>query len=1013
MTAVTSLAFGLALKRARRAARLTQAELAERAGFSVVYVSMLERGARQPQRTTLTLLADALTLADADRATLEGAAQLAADRATSRHRRSGPDGGSALPIGAFLGAAPPEPLVGCGAELDAIHAALDAVAQGHGRLLMLVGEPGVGKTRLAQQITITARAQGFHVLTGRCYEPQQTVAYTPFVEALTQAVALTPDVVERWPEVARLLPSSDHDAHAPAHLDDGRAQQRLFYQVCTFLGALTDRQPLALLLDDVHWADGASLELLQHLARQTRDLPILLVGTARAVEAQHEPPLVDALSDLRHDELLQRIEVERLAEEEASALIGVTLGGADGAQGDATTVSAALSQRIYARSDGNAFFIRQLTRALQEQGDLTFATGRWDLSAQDTAISAPESIRSVIGRRLGRLTAHTQEVLREASVLGQVFAFDELQGISQRGEQEVEEALEEAAGRGIVREGQRDQYHFNHALTLETLAADLSARRKRRLHRAAGAVIESQPDHERRAAELAYHFLAADESERALPYALLAGDQAEAVYAHAEAEKHYRAALAAAQDVGDASHKALALEKLGAVVHLLGRSDEAPDLLDRALRSYQALQDQEGELRALAAWLLAQAEFGRAKLDEAVARTHAVLVRVDLSDVSTLAPTLVSAAAGVYTNLAWIYSTSGRHADTLGPASRAVELARAAGDEKLLALALFRLIGNPGFDGDVMASFHDLLALAERTGQTAMVVTAHNNIGGMLIEAGEFALARPHIEQAVAMAERRQDPRHLAWQLHNFTWFLFDSGDWPRARETYARAEAIMREVDRHGANWQSVAMSIVPGRFALVEGREEEGRRLLEQAIERIKKVGTHFVLPFPVGALAEADLLAGRTESAQLRLTSFLPDPAHAEDNDVTLLPLLAWAEGALGQLEQAEARLKRFLAGEASLVRVDALRVRGLLATMQGDWDTAAKALDEALERTRVIPSPYAELKALWVYGQLEAARSDPAAARKHLKQALLICDRLGEGLYRKYVERDLRRLAHKDG
>ena len=1013
---ITSIrAFGVELKRFRRAARMTQAQLAERAGFSVVYISMLERGIRQPQRSTVALLVEALDLSGADRAALEGTAQLAsAGLASQRLRRTGPDGAIAMPIGAFLGAQPIGPLVGREAELGAIRAVLEAVPRGQGRLLLLVGEPGVGKTRLAQEITIRARAHGYRVLTGRCYEPQQTVAYSPFVEALTQAVALAPDavdVVERWPEVARLLPDGDLKVQAPAQLDDRTAQQRLFYQVRNFLGTLADRQPLALLLDDLHWADGASVDLLQHLTQHTHDLPILLVGTTRTIEAQREHPLVDALSDLRHDELLDRLEVERLEEEETSALIGAILGDADGAAGDATSVSAVLAQRIYARSEGNAFFTRQLTRALQEQGDLIFAEGRWDMSVQDMTVTAPESIRSVIGQRLGRLTEHTQDVLREASVLGQVFAFDEVRGMGQRGEQEVEEALDEAAGKGIVREGQRDHYHFNHALTLETLYADLSARRKRRLHRAAGEAIEQAPDHERRAAELSYHFLAADESERALPYALLAGEQAEAVYAHAEAERHYRAALAAAQDAGDASHEAQALEKLGEVVHLLGRMDEAPDLLDRALRGYQALQDRQGELRTLSAWLWAQADFGSEKLDEADTRARAVLAHVELSNTSALPPSLLSGAAAVYSNLAWIHWTSGRYPDVLSHASRAAELARAAGDEKQLVLALHRLIGTPGFDGDPMASWRDLLTMAERTGQTAIVVSAHNNIGGTLQDAGEFAPALPHLEQAVAAAERRQDPRHLAWQLHNFTWFLFDSGDWQRARETYARAAAIMREVDRHGANWQSAAMSIVPGRFALVEGREEEGRRLLAQAIEHVEKVGVLFVLPFPVGALAEADLLAGHAEAAQLRLASFLPNPANAEGNDLTLLPLLAWAEGALGHEAQAEAQLKTLLAGEASLVRVDALRIQGLLATMQGRWDVAREALDEALERTRAMPWPYGELKALWVSGWLESARGDPAAARKQLKQALAICNRLGEGLYRKYIERDLVALARK--
>lgn len=664
----TLLAFGVALKRARRAAHLTQAELAEHAGFSVVYISMFERGARQPQPSTVALLVEALALPCAERVALESAAQSPATNA-ARRRRGDDAATPPLPVGGYLGALPASMLVGRESELAVIQETLTAVASGQGRLLILVGEPGVGKTRLAQEITLTARAQGFRVVTGRCYEPQQSIAYAPFLEALTQAVALAPDAVEGWPEVARLLPSANHDAYVPAQLDDGAAQQRLFYQVRNFLGALVDRQPLAVLLDDLHWADGASIDLLQHLARHTRDQPILLVGTARAVEAQREHPLVDALGDLRHDELLERIEVDRLEEEETSALIGATLGGADGAEVDATNVSATLTQRIYARSEGNAFFIRQLTRALQEQGELTFSAGRWDLSAQDTTFTAPESIRSVIGRRLGRLTAHTQEVLREASVLGQVFAFDHLRGMSQRGEQEVEEALDEAAGKGIVREGQRDQYHFNHALTLETLYADLSARRRRRLHCAAGDVIESLPDHERRAAELSYHLLAADESERALPYTLLAGDQAEAVYAHAEAEGHYRMALEIARELGDPAHEAAALEKLGRALGNQSSPVDALDALDHAAQAYQALGDTEGELRVLAALAGAHAHSTIERAEAALARILPRLTALEAAVAQTGQPSPGLALATLQVGGS-LYTSAGRLHDAVAHVER-------------------------------------------------------------------------------------------------------------------------------------------------------------------------------------------------------------------------------------------------------------------------------------------------------------------------------------------------------
>jgi tetratricopeptide (TPR) repeat protein len=262
------------------------------------------------------------------------------------------------------------------------------------------------------------------------------------------------------------------------------------------------------------------------------------------------------------------------------------------------------------------------------------------------------------------------------------------------------------------------------------------------------------------------------------------------------------------------------------------------------------------------------------------------------------------------------------------------------------------------------------------------------------------------MEQSVAVAEQRQDLVHLAWQLSNFTKFLFSAGDWRRMRATYARADAIMREADREGATWQATVMSYWPGKLALLEGREEEGRRLLEQALKHMRTVGIARQFEGETFVLAEADLLAGDAEAARLRCTTFLQAPEElAKEEALSASILLAWAEGSLGQWDHANDRLATALATAKPLDRVDGLRVRGLLATMQGNWEVATAALDEALQSARAMPYLYAELKALWAYGRLEAARGKPVAARAHFEQALAICDRLGEGLYRKRLERDL--------
>lgn len=1015
MASAQELTFGPLLKRFRIAARLTQEALAERAGVSARGISDMERGLRHaPYQDTISRLAQALELTADERAQFEAASHhrraprvqhipgVLAKRSVPLSRMSG------LPIGAFLGATPASPLVGREADLGSIAVALEAADSGQGQLLILAGDPGVGKTRLAQEITVRARARGFSILTGRCYEPQQKVAYFPFLEALALAAGVGGETYSalsaQWPEVARLLPDLPANTQMPPQIDDRTAQQRLFWQVTGFLRTLADRAPLALLLDDLHWADNATLDLLQHLARHTRDRRILLVATYRDVEVHRS--LAAALHDLSRDELVERIAVQPLAIEETTALIGSALGAGEGAQAGAVSVSPELAHFIYQRSEGNALFTRQLARALQEQGALQFEEGEWRLSARDP-LPTPESIRAVIGQRLSHLTSPTQEALREASILGQDFCFADLERMSNRGEQAIEDALEEAARAGIVREGAHERYHFNHALILDTLYSDLSTRSKRRLHRAAADAIEhaSEQQRQRRVAELAYHLLAADEDARALPYVLLAGDQAEAIFAHNEAESHYRAAAQLASELGDQELEAQAREKLGMVLTLQGRHKEAIELLERALLNYHALGNEQAELHSLAALLEIQGLYGREMVDEATARAQAVLARLEPPDPSVLTPALASGLAAVYRGLSAIYLGSGDREEQLSTATHAAELARIAGDDAQLAWALHRLYAS-GLALEDLAVRQEILAIAERSGQSIIVVWSHNRIGHLFAEEGDFALGMAHMQQSVALAEQRQDLVHLAWQLSNFTEFLFSAGDWRRMRETYVRAEAIMQEADPDRVTWQATAMSYWPGKLALLEGHEEEGRRLLEQALERMRRVGIARHFEYETFLLAEADLLAGAVEVAQQRCTTFRQASKQlAREEALSASILLAWAEGALGEWDKAGDRLASALAAAKPLYRVDAMRIQVLLATMQGHWDVATAALDETLDRIRTMPYPYAEAKTLWAYGRLEVARGDRAAARERFVQALTICDQLGEGLYRKYIERDL--------
>ncbi len=348
----------------------------------------------------------------------------------------------ALPVGGFLGAAAEHPLVGRAAEVATLLATVEAALNGAGRLLVLAGEPGVGKTRLAQESARVCRERGFLVATGRCYEPHQTVPYYPFLEALSTLHAAAPESVRgevdvRWPALLRLLPDQPIGALpvTATGASPQEEQQRLFWAVTGFLHAIAGTMPVALLLDDLHWADDASLALLLHVARHTRADRVLLVGTYRDVAVGRHHPLQRAVRDLEREHLVERLTVRRLTPEATARLIIDRLGQ------DVSDDFARLLHLVYRHTDGHPLFVQEVLQALIERGDLYRRDGRWE-HTEIAALEVPASVRATIADRAARLSARAQEALRAASVLGQAFDFETVQAMEGHAEDELEAALE-------------------------------------------------------------------------------------------------------------------------------------------------------------------------------------------------------------------------------------------------------------------------------------------------------------------------------------------------------------------------------------------------------------------------------------------------------------------------------------------------------------------------------------------------------------------------------------------
>ena len=918
-----------------------------------------------------------------------------------------------LPIGGFLGSLPSGSLVGREEELRQILTSVSEVAGGEGRLLLLAGEPGVGKTRLAQEATLLAQNYGFLLTVGRCYEQQQSVPFYPFRDALVMLYAVAPTAVrngaaQRWPYLARLLPDQMNSS-ATTSSDLPEEQERLFRAVSGFMEAIAEVRPMAVLLDDLQWADTATLQLLQHLARRTCGSAVLLLGTYRDVEVSAQHPLQAVLRDLGREQLVNRVPVKRLRQDETSVLIAETLGGMD--------TSGEFAALVYRHTDGNPFFTQQVLQAVVESGGIYREHGQWRRTMQQ--IELPESVRSVITQRASRLTPETQEVLQEASVLGQLFAFDdlfELKTLSREDptlEDRLDAALTEAAGAKLVRVARRNEYAFDHALTQQTLYAELSPRRRRRLHLAAGEAIERLPERKRhsRAGELAWHFLQGDDEERALQYAMLAGDQAETVFAHDEAERHFQTALELITE-GDhgredrAQLEAAVGEKLGSVQRLRGQYREAQSLLEAAARAYRAAGELEAEGRVAAQLALIDSVTGQ--IERGIHRLQPLTRALEGRGPS-------NTLARLYAGLLRLFNIAGRWADFETTSEYLLKLAGELGDKRLLAEAeLHRgasLVRNGQFD-EALSVLEAAIAGADRVGDLPTECAALNLAATLYHSRHDFDRTLTYRSRAVEVAERLGDPGEISYRAVEATYATFLLGDWQRSRQYAERALRAALSLD-------ALPMYLQPlyalGELSLYEGEWEEASRYLDEAVVIARHLSADTVIREVEGLRAEIDILRGDFEAALGRLLPLLETPGWEEHLNF-LLPL-AWAyleAGDAAAASSAASRAEAEAARQRSPVgQIETLRIQGVIASRQGRWDEAEDTFKQTLRRSREISYPWGEARALYGLGVMYRRMGAGADAGKHLLRADAIFKRLGAQTYQARVAEALLQVAAESG
>jgi DNA-binding SARP family transcriptional activator len=872
------------------AVRLTRAQVA------------LDPLAEAPNRRLIERLAAA-----GDRAAALAAGRQFADRlraelsiAPSRETRELLDElrrGAAAPVRppASLARAGESEFVGRRRELDRLRASWGGM-QMHGdrRVVLLAGEPGIGKTRLAYEFARAALEDGATVLLGRCSE-EPLEPFEPFAEALRQAGLA--------------------DALRPGDPDDVGARHRLFGAVDTTFADLAAHAPVVMLLDDLHWADRATLLLLSFLMRSSRPGPLLLLGTYRDTELGRVSPLTAALAELQRAGGLDRIVLHGLATEDVAALARSLLG----------TDDAAL--RVHDRTNGNAFFVEEVLHSLAES------------SVQDV----PESVRHVVGLRLTRMSEDAGTLLAAAAILGLEHDARALQATAELEPVDAEAALDEILRARLLRpSASPPRFEFSHALVREAVLDEQNVLRRARLHhRAAEALIAL--GEERHLEEIALHLFEAAtiaDAGRAAEMSMRAGRRALERLAYEDAAEHFTRAREAFDLAGVESGGGAALLARGDALLRAGE----PDAARAAFTAARDIALRTGDNALLAESALGFAGLGIAILDldgPTIARLEEALERVD-DDVlrSRLQARL---AVELY------YAPDRARSEELSAA--AVATARNSGDVSALASALGArhvALWRPDRVAERIAVAGEMIAAASDARERHAELQARNWLVVDLFELGDMGAWREEMARHARLADELRLP---TFQWYTPLWAAVEA----MLAGRFDEMERLCAEAEGAGKRAGDRNAELFPGLIRFCAQVEREAYDEMNIAFVE-DKIANSPAGPAYRGGYTWVLAGLGRHEEARSQLDAAIAHPHAFDANWLSLQAECAETSILLGVADHAELLYERLApyagrpatAGRAvcSYGAVD--RALGGLAALLGREDDAVAHLGRAIRR-----------------------------------------------------------------
>ncbi len=889
-------------------------------------------------------------------------------------------------------------VVGRAPLLAALDEVLDQTIAGTGRTILLGGEAGVGKTRLVDEAKRRARDRGMAILEGHCLEPDRVLPYRPVLDLLRALLAgrsaedvansLRPaahELASLLPELAGPLTSG---VRAPG-LDPQHEKRRLFETVTELLLGLGAPRPLLMVVEDLHWSDDVSLELLLQLARRSANAGVLVLLTYRNDEVSAS--LSHFLADLDRERLGIELSVARLDAAEVDAMVRSIFALPRPAPAELLHVLLALTE-------GNPFFVEELLKSLLSSGDLSYADGALE-RRPSREWRIPRTVEDAVRRRSAALPPTARRVLTLAAVIGQRFDFPLLQELAGLSDDELLKHVKALIAAQLVVEESADRFAFRHALTRQAIYVQLLVRERRTLHSAIAAAIERlhAPDLARHFEALAYHTYEGGDWEAALLYAERAGDRAQAVHAPRAAVEQFTRAIDAAQHLARSASSGLVRGR-GLAYQTLGEFERARADHEAALRAAQAGGDQGGEWRSLldlgSLW---------SERDYELSGDHyrrALDVASKIRDQPTLAHSL-NRLGNWHLNLEQPREARRCH-------DRALRIFEGRGHRDGIAETLKFLGMANALSGDLMQSaacFQRAIAIFRDLGdrQSQAYSQAALTLCGPTRATDTMVPALTAIEAARQGEEALRIARDIGWRageafaLFNLASCYTIQGEYSRALATAHASREIAEEIEHRqwavGAHWAlgAISLDILDAIAA---------QKHLEQALALGHEIGSRHWVCSSSGLLASAHVAQGDAARAAAVLDAAIGWDAPAE----TLGQRLVWCARAEVALARGDAAAALGIADRLLHTAMNPregsgplrlLRLRGAVLAAAASPEARA-ALEETLRQARAQEARPQLWRAHAALGLQHRAQRRRDEAEREFAAARAIVQELAAGL-----------------